>query len=171
MRTAASVGTRVLPSPVFISAILPWWRTTPPISWTSKWRIPRVRCIASRAAAKTSGRTSSRALSTSATVASCRLFAELAAALGVEALGLLGGQRLLVGDLADLLADLVDALADLVVRERGELLLELVGAIDVGLDAFELALVRVDEPVQEAKHGTASIGRGPAGMPAGARRR
>ena len=31
------------------------------MSWTSKWRIPSVRCIASRVIAKTSGRTSSRA--------------------------------------------------------------------------------------------------------------
>ena len=35
--------TSVLPSPVFISAIFPWWRTTPPISWTSNGRIPSLR--------------------------------------------------------------------------------------------------------------------------------
>ena len=34
------VATSVLPSPVFISAILPWWSTMPPISWTSKGRMP-----------------------------------------------------------------------------------------------------------------------------------
>ena len=54
------VATRVFPSPVFISAILPWWRTTPPISWTSKWRIPVVRREASRTTANASGRMSSR---------------------------------------------------------------------------------------------------------------
>jgi hypothetical protein len=34
------VATSVLPSPVFISAISPRWRTTPPTICTSKWRIP-----------------------------------------------------------------------------------------------------------------------------------
>ena len=61
LSTAASVGTKVLPSPVFISAILPWWSTAPPISWTSKWRIPSVRFIASRLIANTSGNASSSA--------------------------------------------------------------------------------------------------------------
>ena len=37
------VATRVLPSPVFISAILPWCKTMPPINWTSKGRMPRIR--------------------------------------------------------------------------------------------------------------------------------
>ena len=48
LRYAGSVATRVLPSPVAISAILPWWSTMPPISWTSKWRMPTVRRAASR---------------------------------------------------------------------------------------------------------------------------
>ena len=34
-RNTGSVATRVLPSPVAISAILPWWSTTPPNSCTS----------------------------------------------------------------------------------------------------------------------------------------
>ena len=51
---------RVLPSPVRISAIDPPWRTMPPTSCTSKWRIPSVRLLASRTIAKTSGRISSR---------------------------------------------------------------------------------------------------------------
>ena len=34
-----SVATSVLPSPVFISAILPLCRTAPPMSWTSKCRM------------------------------------------------------------------------------------------------------------------------------------
>ena len=39
-RTTGSVAVSVLPSPVFISAMEPSWRTMPPISWTSKWRWP-----------------------------------------------------------------------------------------------------------------------------------
>ena len=46
------VATRVLPSPVFISAIMPWWRTIPPINWTSKGRISTDRFAASRTTAK-----------------------------------------------------------------------------------------------------------------------
>ena len=38
-RYAGSVATSVLPSPVRISAILPWCRVMPPMSCTSKWRI------------------------------------------------------------------------------------------------------------------------------------
>src|SRR6266850_8079387 len=59
-RYAGSVATSVLPSPVAISAIVPSWSTMPPISWTSKWRIPTVRRAASRHTAKASGRTPSR---------------------------------------------------------------------------------------------------------------
>ena len=43
-----SVATSVLPSPVFISEILPSCRIMPPISCTSKWRWPSVRLAASR---------------------------------------------------------------------------------------------------------------------------
>jgi hypothetical protein len=57
------VAVSVLPSPVFISAIDPAWSTMPPMSWTSKWRIPSERLPASRTIAKTSGRISSRMLS------------------------------------------------------------------------------------------------------------
>src|SRR5206468_881813 len=59
LRYAGSVATSVLPSPVAISAILPSWSTMPPISWTSKWRMPTVRRAASRQTAKASGRISS----------------------------------------------------------------------------------------------------------------
>ena len=38
-RYAGSVATRVLPSPVAISAIVPSCSTMPPMSCTSKWRI------------------------------------------------------------------------------------------------------------------------------------
>src|SRR5882724_10909185 len=58
-RYAGSVATSVLPSPVAISAIVPSWSTMPPISWTSKCRMPTVRRAASRQTAKASGRTSS----------------------------------------------------------------------------------------------------------------
>ena len=36
------MATRVLPSPVTISAILPPCRTMPPINWTSKWRMFKI---------------------------------------------------------------------------------------------------------------------------------
>src|SRR5262245_29120132 len=58
-RYAGSVATSVLPSPVAISAIVPSCSTMPPISWTSKCRMPTVRRAASRQTAKASGRTSS----------------------------------------------------------------------------------------------------------------
>src|SRR5947209_5555096 len=59
LRYAGSVATSVLPSPVAISAILPSWRTMPPISWTSKGRMPTVRRAASRATANASGSSAS----------------------------------------------------------------------------------------------------------------
>src|ERR671916_1813913 len=55
------VAASVLPSPVFISEILPSCSAMPPITWTSKGRIPRVRFDASRTTAKASGRMPSRA--------------------------------------------------------------------------------------------------------------
>src|SRR5947208_11583669 len=58
-RYAGSVATSVLPSPVAISAIFPSWSTMPPISWTSKCRMPTRRRAASRPTAKASGRISS----------------------------------------------------------------------------------------------------------------
>src|SRR5215470_9253844 len=60
--TAGRVATSVLPSPVAISAILPSWSTIPPMSWTSKCRMPRRRRPISRTIAKTSGRISSRSV-------------------------------------------------------------------------------------------------------------
>src|SRR3989441_23868 len=59
LRYAGSVATSVLPSPVAISAILPSWRTMPPISWTAKGRTPAVRRPASRAPATASGSSAS----------------------------------------------------------------------------------------------------------------
>ena len=53
------VATRVLPSPVFISAMSPSCSTTAPMIWTSKGRIPTERFAASRTAAKASNESSS----------------------------------------------------------------------------------------------------------------
>ena len=49
------MATSVLPSPVFISAMMPSLSTMPPTSCTSKWRRPIERLAASRQAAKASG--------------------------------------------------------------------------------------------------------------------
>ena len=54
-------------------------------------------------------------------------------------------------------AGLVRSDAD-VLREFG---FESVDLVDERLDPFDLAVVGIDESVQEAKHGTASIGEGP----------
>ena len=53
------VATRVFPSPVFISAIIPLCRIIPPISWTSKCLSCIVLIDASRTTAKASGKISS----------------------------------------------------------------------------------------------------------------
>ena len=55
--------------------------------------------------------------------------------------------------LPDLVAERVEARADLVVGQRLDLGLEGVRLVDERLDPLDLAVVRVDEPVQEAKHG------------------
>ncbi len=49
------VATRVLPSPVFISAMLPRCSAAPPITWTSKCRLSSTRRLASRTVANASG--------------------------------------------------------------------------------------------------------------------
>ena len=53
-------ATKVLPSPVLISAILPWWTTIPPISWTLKCFIPKTLHEASLQTANASGNISSK---------------------------------------------------------------------------------------------------------------
>src|SRR5688500_17580851 len=58
-RYEGSVATSVLPSPVRISAILPWCNAMPPTICTSKWRMPSVRFEASRTTANASGSTDS----------------------------------------------------------------------------------------------------------------
>ena len=55
-----AVATRVLPSPVPISAMLPRCRIIPPISWTSNCLIPNTRREASLMTANASGRISSK---------------------------------------------------------------------------------------------------------------
>src|SRR3954454_17885852 len=59
LRYTGSVLTRVLPSPVFISATQPKCSAAPPMSWTSKCRWPMTRLPASRVAANASMRRSS----------------------------------------------------------------------------------------------------------------
>src|SRR5436189_134663 len=59
LRYAGSVATSVLPSPVAISAIVPLCSTMPPMSCTSKCRMPTERRAASRQTANASGSTSS----------------------------------------------------------------------------------------------------------------
>ena len=49
------MATRVLPSPVFISAMAPLWSTAPPMSCTSKCRMLSTRRPASRTTANASG--------------------------------------------------------------------------------------------------------------------
>src|SRR5918998_3358479 len=60
LRYTGMVAASVLPSPVFISAILPSCSTMPPMTCTSKGRIPRVRFDTSRTTVKASGRMPSR---------------------------------------------------------------------------------------------------------------
>ena len=109
--------------------------------------------MASRVIAKTSGSASSSA-------SWMRSFSFLRrAAASSRRRSTIGVVQLVVGrlvrdrDLADLGAQHVEASADLGVRQRLELRFELVRLIDCRLDPFELAIVRVDEAVQEAKHG------------------
>jgi hypothetical protein len=82
---------------------------------------------------------------------------DLAAALEIRVAQLVLGRLAGDGRLADLLADQVEAFADLVVREGGDVGLELVDLVDQGLDASDLAVVRVDETGKKS-HGRCSIG-------------
>ena len=78
---------------------------------------------------------------------------QLAAALQVRVLELIIGRRVGLGDLPDLVTELGEASPDLVIGQRLELGLEGVRLVDNGLDAFDLTVVGIDEPIQEAKHG------------------
>ena len=93
------------------------------------------------------------------------LLGELAAALEVVVVELVVGRLVRLGARADLVADLRELGADLLVGQRLEFGLERVGLVDQGLDASELAVVRVDETGKES-HGTVSIGASPRPGPA-----
>ena len=122
------------------------------MSWTSKWRIPSVRSIASRAIAKTSGRTSSRAAWIARGLLLAPRLRQLAAALEVGVVELVVGRLVGLDGLAELVADRGEPSADLVVGEGLDLLFEIVGLVDERLDPLQLTVVRVDEPGKE-KHG------------------
>ena len=83
------------------------------MSWTSKWRIPSVRFIASRVIAKTSGSDVVEGLLDPLVLALAALLGELAAALEVRVVELVLGRLVRLGELADLLADLGELRADL----------------------------------------------------------
>ena len=148
---------KVLPSPVRISAIRPWWRTIAPISWTSYWRMPIVRFMASRPAANTSGIRSSR---TAWSRSLSRLRRALARSFrrsrsgwwSSSSDGSSGAASSAISARID-----VDPLADLLVGEGLELGLEVVGLVDDRLEPVELAVVGVEESGEQA-HGRLSIG-------------
>ena len=82
---------------------------------------------------------------------------EVAAAFEVGVVELVLRRFIGDGGLDQVLADQVDPFADLGVRESLVLGLELVRAIDEGLELGQLAIVAVEKPGQEA-HGRLSIG-------------
>ena len=79
LRTIGSVATRVFPSPVFISAILPSCRTIPPTSCTSKCRMFNTLELASLVIAKESAKTSSKLCAPDKTLSFIALNASLSA--------------------------------------------------------------------------------------------
>ena len=121
------------------------------MSCSSKWRIPSVRTIASRAIANTSGRMSSRA-------SRIAWFSRFRRALASSrrrsrsgwwsssSVGSSGEDRL-----AELVADRREPLADLRVGQGLDLFLEIVGLVDERLDPLQLTVVRIDEPGKESQ--------------------
>ena len=87
--------------------------------------------------------------------------AELAPSFEVVVVELVLGRFVGRRHLADLVADLGEAGRDLVVGEGAELVREVVGLIDDGLEPRDLAFVGVEESVEEA-HCRGSIGASPA---------
>ena len=88
-----------------------------PISWTSKWRIPSVRFIASRVIAKTSGSDVVERLLEPLVLARPALLLQLATALEVRVVELVLGRLVGDGRLEDVRAQLRERGADLVVGE------------------------------------------------------
>jgi hypothetical protein len=147
-----------LPSPVRISAILPSLSAMPPISWTSKWRIFRVRLLASRTA-NTSGRSAERLAGADA---AAELFG-LCAKLGVAQLLERGLERVdLLHDLPVLLEQPVVAAAE----DRSEKL----GQHRVG-GRMEGAVRAAPGAAAPARAAEARLELRPAGMNARRRRR
>ena len=127
------------------------------MSWTSKWRIPSVRLLASRAAAKTSGHDVVEGRRDRLVLALAARLAEVRPSLAVGVVELVLGRLLARGDLVDVGLDRVDPLADLGVGEGGVLVLELVDLVEQRLEPADLAVVGVEETGDEA-HGRLSIG-------------
>ena len=147
---AASGATRVLPSPVLISAILPWWRTIAAdqldVEVAHRHR-PLGRLANHREDLRdgiVEGRVDPFVLA-------------LAAGLGQLAPAFLFGMmELVLGRLVghgldpDLLAERVESGPDLGVAQRLELGFEAVRVVDQGLDPFDFPVIGVNEPVEEA---------------------
>ena len=77
---------------------------------------------------------------------------QFAAALQLRVMAFVVGRLFGFAGIADLVAQLVDEGAEFGVGARLHLRFQRVGPVDQGLDAVELAVVRVDEAAQEAKH-------------------
>ena len=89
---------------------------------------------------------------------------QLPPALEIGIVELVIGRLVGLGGLEDLGAELREVGADLVVGEGLDLGLEGVRRVDQGLEASDLAVIRVDEPVQES-HIASSIGEGRSSSP------
>ena len=123
---------RVLPSPVRISAILPWWSTT------RAHQLDVVLAHAHRplhglaAGGEDLGDHVVQGLLQALVLALAACLGQVAAALEVGALELVLGRLLGLGGLEEIGPDDVDPLADLVVGQGLVLGLELVGPVDEG---------------------------------------
>ena len=141
LSAAASGPTRVLPSPVFISAILPW------CSDDAAHQLDVEGAHAQLAAADLArGREDlrQRLVEDALEVLGVGLLArptQLAAALRLGVLELFLGRRGRRGLLADLVADDDHPLADLVVGEGRELVGEVVDVVDERLELLTVGLV------------------------------
>ena len=133
----------------------------PPTSWTSKWRMPSVRFIPSRAAANTSGSASQRRLDPRVLLLPA-IRRELAATLEVGVVALVLGRLVGRGSLDQLGADPGDPFADRVIGQGFELGFEVVDLVDQRLNPAQLAVVGIDRS-GEVAHGLRKYRvRGPA---------